>query len=77
MVARFATGCLGSSAPLFSSLCSQPQPALHSTKTLRIMSFAAFLIVLGVTVSATGQIFLKIGANSPSKLNTPDQLTGS
>jgi hypothetical protein len=40
------------------------------------MSFAAFLIVLSATVSAIGQIFLKIGVNSPSKLNRPEQVTG-
>ena len=35
------------------------------------MSFAAFLIVLSATVSAIGQIFLKIGVNS-----RPEQVTG-
>jgi hypothetical protein len=35
-----------------------------------MMSLAAFLIILSITLSAIGQIFLEIGANLPKKLNT-------
>jgi hypothetical protein len=41
------------------------------------MSLTSFLIiVISVTVSAIGQVFLKIGVNSLSKSNTLEQFSG-